>query len=212
MLKKIIKKILPDKVLKRITNYRQRIKLTETIYNDTVSFAYETDVRYSTISDYSSVGRFAKITHTDIGKYCALSWDITINAVSHPSNNLTVHSFPYVPSAGNFVNERKQVHKRVIIKNDVWVGANSVIMPGVTIGNGVIIGSSSVVTKDIPDYAIVAGVPARIIKYRFSKDIIARLLELKWWDLDPKVIKNHIEIWGGEFNCESLKKLEEICK
>ena len=103
-------------------------------------------------------------------------------------------------------------NQKVIIKNDVWIGANSVIMPNITIGNGAIIGAGAVVTKDVPDYAIVAGVPAKIIKYRFSQDIIDRLLILQWWNMDPKVIKKHIDLWGGEFNCDSLKKLEEICK
>ena len=134
------------------------------------------------------------------------------NAISHPYNNLSISAFSYVPYVGNFVTKRKQTHKKVIIKNDVWIGANSVIMPNITIGNGAIIGASAVVTKDVPDYAIVAGVPAKIIKYRFSQDIIDRLLILQWWNMDPKVIKKHIDLWGGEFNCDSLKKLEEICK
>ena len=164
MIKKFIKKFIPKKLLKGISYYRNNIKVTNTIYNDSVSFAYESDVRNSKIDNYSSIGRYAKITHTEIGKFCSLSWDITINAISHPLNNLTTHAFPYVPNAGKFVNKRKQIHKKVIIKNDVWIGANSVILPGVTIGNGVAIGASSVVTKDIPDYAIVAGVPAKIIK------------------------------------------------
>lgn len=213
MIKALIKKLISKKILKNIIFYRNRVKLTNTSYKDTVSFAYESDIRHSIIGDYSSIGRYTKITHTEIGKYCALSWDITINAVEHPWNHLTVHSFPYVPLEHNsFVTKRIQKHKKVIIKNDVWIGANSVIMPGVTIGNGVIIGATSVVTKDIPDYAIVVGVPAKIIKYRFSEDIIKRLLQLKWWDLDSKIIKEHINLWGGEFNCESLQKLEEICR
>lgn len=164
------------------------------------------------IGDYSSIGRYSKIVHTDIGKYCAISWDTTINAISHPYNNLSISAIAYVPYVGNFVKERKQKHQKVIIKNDVWIGANSVIMPGITIGNGAIIGAGAVVTKDVPDYAIVAGVPAKIIKYRFSEDIIKRLLVLKWWDIDSKIIKKHIELWGEEFNSDSLKRLEEICK
>jgi virginiamycin A acetyltransferase len=147
------------------------------------------------VGEYSSIGRYAKIVYTNNGKYCALSWDITINAISHPYNHLTISAFPYVPYVGNFVNERKQSYQKVTIKNDVWIGANSVIMPGVTIGNGALIGEGAVVTKDVPDYAIVASVPAKIIKYRFEQDIIDRLLELKWWDLDPKIIKENIDLW-----------------
>lgn len=172
-----------------------------TLNNSTLSY-HSRVAEYASLSnvfigEYSSVGRYAKIVHTNIGKYCAISWDTTINAISHPYNHLTINSFPYVPYVGNFVKERKQSYKQVTIKNDVWIGANSVIMPDVTIGNGAIIGAGAVVTKDVPDYAIVAGVPAKIIKYRFDKDIIDRLLELKWWDLDPKIIKKHIYLWGG---------------
>jgi acetyltransferase-like isoleucine patch superfamily enzyme len=184
--------------------------------NCTLSY-YSSVAEYASLSnvfigEYSSIGRYAKIVYTDIGKYCAISWDTTINVISHPYNNLTISAFPYVPYVGNFVTERKQSYQQVTIKNDVWIGANSVIMPGVTIGNGAIIGDSAVVTKDVPDYAIVAGVPAKIIKYRFEQDIIDKLLELKWWDLDPKLIKQHIELWYGEFDHEALNKLEKICK
>ena len=85
-------------------------------------------------------------------------------------------------------------------------------MPGITIGNGAIIGAGAIVTKDVPDYAIVAGVPAKIIKYRFSEEIINKLLELKWWDLDPENIKEHVKLWGVKFTSASLVKLEKICK
>ena len=85
-------------------------------------------------------------------------------------------------------------------------------MPGVTIGNGAIVGAGAIVTKNVPDYAIVGGVPAKIIKYRFSEDIITNLLELKWWDLDPEKIKEHVELWGVKFTSHSLTQLEEICK
>ena len=164
------------------------------------------------IGSYTACGRYSKIVHTDIGKYCAISWDTTINAISHPYNHLTINAFPYVPYVGNFVNERKQIHQKVTIKNDVWIGANSVIMPGITIGNGSIIGAGAVVTKDVPDYAIAVGVPAKVIKYRFSRDIIEKLLLLKWWDLDPELIKENVDLWQGEFDQSSLIRLEELCK
>jgi len=210
MFKKIIKKILPKSLKDKIILKRQNIKLLETKYEPTVTFAYGCDVRYSTLGSYSSVGRYAKITHTDIGKYCAISWDITINAVSHPYEHLTVHSFPYVPAPG-FVDKRMQEHKRVVIGNDVWIGANSVIMPGIKIGNGAIIGAGAVVTKDIPDYAIVAGVPAKIIKYRFSQEIIEKLLQLEWWNLEASVIKQNINLWQKEVNLATIEKLEKLC-
>ena len=72
----------------------------------------------------------------------------------------------------------------IIIKNDVWIGANCIILDGITIENGAVIAAGSVVTKNVPAYAIVGGNPAKIIKYRFSKDIIARIEQLQFWDMD----------------------------
>ena len=81
----------------------------------------------------------------------------------------------------------------IIIGNDVWIGYEAVIMSGVTIGDGAIIGARSVVTKDIPPYTIVGGVPARQIRRRFSEETIAALLELKWWDWPREKIARKIE-------------------
>lgn len=78
--------------------------------------------------------------------------------------------------------------KDTIIENDVWIGAKSIILGGVKVGHGVIIGAGSVVTKDVPDYAIIAGVPAVVIRFRFSKDVIEELLRIKWWLLDERLI------------------------
>jgi acetyltransferase-like isoleucine patch superfamily enzyme len=172
--------------------------------------ASHAEVRRTIIGDFSTVGRYTKVTNTIIGKYCAISWDTTINAVSHPYDHVTISAFPYTPRMGHFVPKSKHEHRIVTIKNDVWIGANCVIMPGVTIGNGAIVGSGAVVTKDVPDYAIVAGVPAKIIKYRFSEETIARLLELQWWELDPAVIKEHIVLWQDRCTPEVLEQLESL--
>ena len=214
MIKTIIKKILFSyKIYKYSKNNKiqknctigKKVTLNNCIFSEHSRVAEYASVHNTEVGSYSALGRYSKIVHTKIGKYCAISWDTTINAISHPYNHLTISAFPYVPRVGNFVKKRKQTYKEVIIKNDVWIGANSVVLPGIQI-------AGAVVTKDVPDYAIVVGVPAKIVKYRFEEDIIKRLLELKWWDLDPKVIKKNVDLWGGEFNCESLKRLEEICK
>lgn len=206
MIKTIIKKILFSyKIYKYSKNNKiqknctigKKVTLNNCIFSEHSRVAEYASVHNTEVGSYSALGRYSKIVHTKIGKYCAISWDTTINAISHPYNHLTISAFPYVPRVGNFVKKRKQTYKEVIIKNDVRIGANSVIMPGVTIGNGAIIGAGAVVTKDVPDYAIVVGVPAKIVKYRFEEDIIKRLLELKWWDLDPKVIKKNVALWGG---------------
>lgn len=81
----------------------------------------------------------------------------------------------------------------IVIGNDVWIGYEAVVMAGVTIGDGAIIGARAVVTKDVPPYTIVGGVPARKIRRRFSDNVIARLLELKWWDWPAEQIQRNIK-------------------
>ncbi len=218
MIKKTVKKYLSIYRFRKTNNIKsyELIALNANIKNSilgkNVLIAKNADVYNSKIGYLSSIGRYAKITHTEIGKFCAISWDVTINAISHPYNHLSISAFAYVPYVGNFVEERVQSYQKVIIKNDVWVGANSVVMPGVTIGNGAIIGAGAVVTKDVPDYAIVAGVPAKVIKYRFDNETIDNLLKLKWWDLAPEVIKDNIYLWQGKLDKKILKRLQDICK
>lgn len=131
---------------------------------------------------------------TTIGKFCSIAIDVAIGAFKHPTNTLSMHPFVYTQS-DNIRLDKPLTHLRdiglqkVIIGNDVWIGAKATIMPGVIIGDGAVIGSNAVVTHDVPPYAIVGGVPAKIIKYRFDEETIKNLLELKWWDYPEKFIK-----------------------
>ena len=95
--------------------------------------------------------------------------------------------------------------KKCVIGNDVWVGCNVVIMNNVTIGDGAIIAAGSVVTKDVPPYSIVAGVPAKVVKYRFTEAEIEKLLELKWWEYGPNVLKG-LDITRPEYCLEQLEE------
>jgi len=84
-------------------------------------------------------------------------------------------------------------NKKVTIGNDVWLGHNSLIMGGVSVGDGAVVGSCSVVTKDVAPYSVVAGVPAKVIKYRFNEEIIEKMLEIKWWDWPHEVIGKRLD-------------------
>ncbi|MBR5586936.1 MAG: CatB-related O-acetyltransferase, partial [Clostridia bacterium] len=135
----------------------------------------------------------------DVGKYCSIGSDIkTVNGVhptsvfvsTHPAffSNLGQAGFSYVDKTS--FNEHKS---RVVIGNDVWIGDRATILAGVKIGDGAVVAAGAVVTKDVEPYAIVGGVPAKVIKKRFSDDEIALLLETKWWDKPQKWIENNAD-------------------
>jgi serine acetyltransferase len=89
----------------------------------------------------------------------------------------------------------------ITVENDVWIGANSTIMSGIKIGNGAIVAAGSTVTKDVPSYAIVAGNPAKVVKYRFTEEQIEKLLSIAWWDWDEQKIKdNAIDMWSDNID------------
>lgn len=135
---------------------------------------------------YSTI--FPNVT---LGRYCSVARFCEIGVAEHPLNYLSTHSFQYhsaqFPKYPNYKDGVKRVrwlaHKKTVIGNDVWIGSESIILGGITIGDGAVIAANSVVTKDVEPYSIVAGSPAKLIRKRFSDEIIHNLLELKWWEL-----------------------------
>ncbi|MBQ8464939.1 MAG: glycosyltransferase [Alphaproteobacteria bacterium] len=140
-----------------------------------------------------------------VGKYCSFGNNVTIGTSSHFMNFLTTSpiltpdinfmGFPDITNeefikcrASLFEGNPFYTQEPVNIGNDVWIGNNVIIKDGINVGDGAIIGMGSIVTKDVPPYAIVAGVPAKVIKYRFSQDIINKFLAVKWWNFDEKII------------------------
>jgi len=150
-----------------------------------------------------------------IGKFCSIAANVRINALEHPMERLTTHKVSYRPNEyfrylgvdGEFRASRQE--QRVIIGNDVWIGHGAVITPGVQIGHGAVIGANAVVTKNLPPYHVVGGVPARFIRKRFDNAVIDRLLELEWWnwsveklyeavpDIQTLEIEAFLEKWSG---------------
>ena len=151
-----------------------------------------------TLGDYSSIGRNTTINNAELGKFCSISWNATIGATSHPDNHISTHAFPYVAQFG-FVSKTEKIKIKTTLGNDVWVGANAIIMPGLIIGTGAVIGAGSVVTKNVPDYAVVVGSPAKVLRYRFDEPTRETLLNSKWWDWPVEKIKANIKLFKAPF-------------
>lgn len=135
----------------------------------------------------------------NMGKFCSIACGakFLFTSANHTQKSLSTYPFPIFFEEWDLdVEDITSAWDRkgdIIIGNDVWIGYEAVIMSGVTIGDGAIIGARSVVTKDIPPYTIVGGVPARQIRRRFSEETIAALLELKWWNWPREKIARKIE-------------------
>ena len=166
----------------------------------------------SNIHAFTYISPCTEIVYANIGKFCSIGPECIIGLPSHSFNNISTspiftsknNSTKYQWTHKNTYNEFKQIN----ICNDVWIGSRVIVMGGVKIGNGAIIGAGAIVTKDVPDYTVVAGIPAKIIKYRFSKEIIDLLLKIKWWNMPDKKIKKNIQFFQKDnFSVEDLKTI-----
>ena len=130
-----------------------------------------------------------------IGSFCSISGEVKILlGGEHRIDWVTTYPFNQLwQSAGTFTGH-PATKGDVVIGSDVWIGAGALILSGVTIGNGAVVGARAVVSKDIPDYGIVAGNPARLIKKRFDEDIIQRLLKIAWWNWEDTKIEKHLPL------------------
>jgi phosphonate metabolism protein (transferase hexapeptide repeat family) len=153
----------------------------------------------SELGDYSYIERHSEAIYARIGKFCAIASDVRINALEHPLERVSQHKITYRPNeyfAGAKLDKEfraRRMAKIVEVGHDVWIGHGAVVMPGVNIGHGAVIAAGAVVTKDVAAYAIVAGVPARSLRWRFEVKISERIIALGWWDWEHDRLATAVE-------------------
>lgn len=192
---------IPDSNLKfPLLNHNRLCFLKNIISNPNIEVG-----DYTYYDDFDDVANFQKNVkyHFDfvgdklrIGKFCMIASDVTfiMNGANHLTNSIS--SYPFAIFGDDWKNamDGKNYPSKgdTVIENDVWIGYNSIIMPGIKIGNGSIIAANTTVTKNVEPYSIIGGNPSRLIRKRFSEDEIAKLLKISWWDWDIAKITNNV--------------------
>jgi hypothetical protein len=152
-----------------------------------------TVLRHSTLGAYSYIAGAADVVWTDIGNFTSIASSVRINPGNHPMGRATQHHCTYRRAQYGFGPDDAaffawRAAQRVRIGHDVWIGHGVIVMPGVAIGTGAVVGAGAVVTKDVPDYTIAVGVPAKPIRRRFDDSTCAALLRSQWWMWDHATI------------------------
>ncbi|NRD23600.1 CatB-related O-acetyltransferase [Winogradskyella litoriviva] len=192
----------PDKNLKfPLQNYDRLCFLKNVVKNPNISIG-----DYTYYDDFENVENFEKnvkylFDFVDdkliIGKFCMIASDVKfiMNGANHLTDALSTYPFAIFGKGWENAMDGKSYPNKgnITIGNDVWIGYNATIMAGITIGDGAIIATNATVTKDVEPYTIVGGNPAKAIRKRFSEAIVAKLLELKWWNWDIEKITKNIQ-------------------
>lgn len=195
---KFFRRVVPGKSI-----LHSSIDKTAKIYSGTKMYE-------SSLGKYSYIGYDCSIVKCKIGSFCSIAEDVIIGGAQHPLNWVSTSPVFYKVNGGTGRHLGDLTIPEVAettIGNDVWIGSRAIIMQGITIGDGAVIGAGAIVTKDVPSYAIVGGVPAKIIRFRFDENTISDLLNVRWWTLSDVELKKFSHLMNDpQFFCEALTK------
>ncbi len=159
----------------------------DTVFGKFCEVGARTKVAESSFGDFSYVVNDSDIIYTTIGRFCSIAAHTRINPGNHPIDRVAMNHFTYRSSAYGlgdddpaFFDWRRKSH--CTLGHDVWIGHGAVVLPGVSLGNGAVVGAGAIVTKDVPAFAIVVGNPARLLRYRFPPELVMALEAIAWWD------------------------------
>jgi virginiamycin A acetyltransferase len=165
----------------------------------------------SRIGRNTYTGMNTVLMNVNIGSFCSISWNVSIGGANHDYTRVVQHSLLY-NNHDNLRPDYREIpydrfNESLDIGSDVWVAAGAVILPGLKIGHGAVIGANSVVTHDVPPYAIVVGSPVKIVRWRFDSEIIELLLRLEWWQWEEAKILDNFDILSSQPDVKRLKSL-----
>ncbi len=163
------------------------------VYNTISPYASLSNVKFG---DFSYVGKNSVLMNVTVGKFSCISSEVMCGLGKHPSRDfVSIHPIFFSLQRQSQITFSSESHfdeyKPIDIGNDVWIGVRAIVCDGVKIGDGAIVGAGAVVTKDVPPYAVVGGVPAKILRYRFEAEDISYLAHFKWWDRDIQWLKEN---------------------
>jgi len=205
LFKNIIESVnsLRDLIYLRKLEVSRKKELKKYCSENKVKIYENVQLNNTTIGEYSYVAENTILSNCKIGKFCSIGPNSIMGYGDHPVNFISTSPVFFLSEKiahDSFTSKDYfESRNKITIGNDVWVGAQVYIKNGVNIGNGAIIAAGAVVTSDVPDYAIVGGVPAKVIKYRFDEDTIKQLSKLKWWDwTEEKLRKSHSQFISSD--------------
>ncbi len=194
------------KIFKKFYNNFKKFKfIAESLRDQSTSIEKNVYISNdSVVGRHCYINEYTRVTKATIGNFVSIGNNVAIGQGEHPISKLSTSTY--------FIKNPYDILTQNVCKvgNDVWLGSYSFIKRGVTIGDGAVIGTHAVVLKDVPDYAIAVGVPAKVIGYRFPKPVISELKKIKWWYWSDQKIKKNMNLFQDDLTMDMFDKIKKF--